>query len=258
MLNLDYTQSKYRELCEALLDSGYATWTIARYLADDNPPRLLVLLRHDIDRRPENALRIARLECTLGIRSTYYVRMTRFAFRPKLIEEISAMGHEIGYHYETLAKTHGDMQKAIAVFKQELEQLRAMTQVQTISMHGSPLSPYDNRSLWQQFDFRQFDLLGETYLSLDYKRMMYFTDTGRTWKGAHNLRDKVDDSSSLSGIQTTDDLILAIRTHRFNQGCIQTHPERWAGNAREWIVSLGMDFATNQMKSLITLLRHDK
>ncbi|MDO8726857.1 MAG: hypothetical protein Q7J35_12380 [Candidatus Methanoperedens sp.] len=35
-------------------------------------PRALLLMRHDIDRKPENALSTARIEAESGIRATYY------------------------------------------------------------------------------------------------------------------------------------------------------------------------------------------
>ncbi len=65
-------------------------------------PHAFVILRHDVDARPQNSLRLARLEHTLGIQGTYYFRIPH-TFQPSIIQEIASLGHEIGYHYETLA-----------------------------------------------------------------------------------------------------------------------------------------------------------
>ncbi len=255
-MSRDFTLGMYRQLCEAIVAAGYQVWPIMRYMAARDMPDLVVLLRHDIDRCPGNALWMARLEHELGLRTTYYVRMTPSVFRPKVLKEVAAMGHEIGYHYETLAKARGNVQQAITLFEQELARLREIYDIQTISMHGSPLSPYDNRDLWRQYDFRQFGLLGEAYLSLDYKRLVYLTDTGRSWaKNHYNLRDKVAQECPIPDLKTTDDLISAIHNHRFTHVCISTHPERWAQSIGEWIISVAVDLAVNLAKMAIQYSR---
>jgi hypothetical protein len=58
------------------------------------------LLRHDVDRLPKNALKVAQLENRLGIQSVYFFRMVSHVFKPEIIKQIASLGHEIGYHYE--------------------------------------------------------------------------------------------------------------------------------------------------------------
>ncbi len=41
-----------------------------------------VILRHDVDRRPEMALEMAGMEKDMGIRATYYFRMMPGVFEP--------------------------------------------------------------------------------------------------------------------------------------------------------------------------------
>ena len=60
----------------------------------------IVILRHDVDRRPLNALTTAKLENELGIRGTYYFRIVPESFDETIIKQIAELGHEIGYHYE--------------------------------------------------------------------------------------------------------------------------------------------------------------
>jgi hypothetical protein len=243
-------------LCAAIIAAGYTVWPIASYLTDKEVPERVVLLRHDIDRRPGSALRMAQLEHEMELRATYYVRMTRAAFRPVVLAEISALGHEVGYHYETLAKARGNVQRALALFGQELTRLRQVCDVRTASMHGAPLSPYDSRDLWQHRNVSDFDLLGEAYLSLDYEKLVYLTDTGRSWTDEGcNLRDRVSQECPQPNIRSTDDLISAIREHQFAHVCISAHPERWARNTVEWGLSGLQDYTVNHAKRLIALLR---
>jgi hypothetical protein len=49
-------------------------------------------MRHDIDRKPRNALCTARGEGESGIRAMYYFRGQGSAFRPEIKKEIEGMG----------------------------------------------------------------------------------------------------------------------------------------------------------------------
>ena len=54
-------------------------------------------------------------------------------------------------------------EKAIASFGRNLQKLRQLAPIETICMHGSPLSKYDNRMLWEYYDYRDFGIIGEPY-----------------------------------------------------------------------------------------------
>ena len=111
MLMRDFTLEKYEELCLTLLNSNYTPLTVYSYLilsclgGQKNNNNKLVVLRHDIDRRPMNALQMAELEHELGIQSTYYFRFP-YTFKPDIIGKINDLGHEVGYHYEVLSKAN--------------------------------------------------------------------------------------------------------------------------------------------------------
>jgi hypothetical protein len=86
-------------------------------------------------------------------------------------------------------------EKAIASFGRNLQKLRELAPVETICMHGSPLSKYDNRMLWEYYDYRDFGIIGEPYFDIDFKEVLYLTDTGRRWDGdSVNVRDKAKGS----------------------------------------------------------------
>ena len=175
-LSRDFTLEKYRELCKTLLDCGYSTRTIHDYLmqceskSELNPA--IAILRHDVDRKPYNSLKMAGLENSLGICSTYYFRYP-YTFKPEIMRKIRDLGHEVGYHYEVLAKANGDTEKAIHLFEQELVAMREVCDIKTICMHGSPLSRYDNRDLWKHYDFRNFGVESEAYLSFQDVGLQY-------------------------------------------------------------------------------------
>lgn len=255
-MSLDFTFNKYQELCKAIIKSGYIVLTVAEYLTAPNPKATYIVIRHDVDRRPNNAIRIAELEKNLGIKTTYFFRINSLVTVPDLIKEIAAMGHEIGYHYETLDKARGDYKKAIQLFEDELKSLREICEVRTICMHGNPLTRWNNLDLWSKYDFKDFGLLGEPYLSLG--NMPYFSDTGRTWADTNKLKDSLpqpnngDEKKSGSIVaHSTDDVIELIKKERLSSAQVSMHPERWSYNLTGWIINLARDTATNIAKRVI-------
>ena len=249
----DFTMAKYRELCRVLLGAGYTPVTVYQYLTDP-PDGRVVILRHDVDRKPGNALAMAELEHALGVTSTYYFRHPH-TFIPEIIEQVLSLGHEVGYHYEVLAKAKGDYEKAITLFARELEEFRTLCDVRTICMHGSPLSRYDNRDLWKRYDFGEFGLVGEAYLSMAGKGLRYLTDTGRNWGGKHSVRDAMPGAGGIPpSVATTDDLARWVGSAGEEGLYLTVHPERWAMSEGEWAVSYSQDVVSNFGKKVLMMV----
>ena len=82
---LDFTLTKFRSLCSAVAQR-YPTLTLAEYFQGNDLPPRFAMMRHDIDRKPGNALSTARIEAESGIRATYYFRRYGSAFRPGIIK----------------------------------------------------------------------------------------------------------------------------------------------------------------------------
>lgn len=237
----DFTLEKYRELCCVLL-GNYKIYTVYGYLSQ-NPKGNAVVLRHDVDRKIQNSLKMAQLENEMGISSSYYFRYPS-TFKPKCIKKIRDLGHEVGYHYEVLSRAKGDYEKAVRRFQYELGEFRNICEINTLCMHGSPLSKYDNRDLWKKYDFRDFDILGEAYLSLVDKSLVYLTDTGRNWGGKRSLRDAMPGARPVP-VETTDDLIAWIGASQNGRLYLTVHPERWASGNGERVLSFSQDAMIN-------------
>ncbi len=199
--NFDFTPAMYRRLLEALQGAGYAFLTFS----DLFPSRdgRYVVLRHDVDRRPENSLQLAAIEAGMGIRASYHFRIVGSSNNPDIIREVAGLGHEIGYHYEdlSLAAKHDDRNgtglmealaaEAFARFRSGLGYFRTFYPVRVISMHGSPTGRIDNRLVWKYYDYRDCDVICEPYFDIDFSEMLYLTDTGRKWDGDRvSIRDR--------------------------------------------------------------------
>jgi len=120
-------------------------------------------------------------------------------------------------------------------------------------MHGSPLSKYDNRDLWKRYDFKQFGIVGEAYLSINHPEIYYLTDTGRNWSNKYNIRDRFI-WKSINCVKNTDDLItwLSQMNSSVNRLYMTVHPERWASNEFEWCLYYLRDLSFNIGKVLLS------
>ena len=251
----DFTLEKYGDLCDALLNCGYSILTVHDYLTKcqdrQYPIPNCAIMRHDVDRKINNALRMAKLEHAREISSTYYFRYP-YTFKPEIVNQIHDFGHEIGYHYEVLAKAKGNYKKAMHLFEQEIQAMRDFYEISTICMHGSPLSRFDNRDLWKYYDFKDFGIVGEAYLSMAGKDIHYFTDTGRNWGGKHSVRDAMPGAGGIPpSIATTDDLTRWIGSAGGEGLYLTVHPERWAASSGSWVLGFLIDLSVNVGKRLL-------
>jgi len=269
---VDFTLSAYRQLLNALQQSDYAFHTFEEWCEGKVAGRY-VLLRHDVDLKAGRSLVTAKIEAEMGIRATYYFRIVPQSNQPEIIQEIAALGHEIGYHYEDLSLFNGDNDKAFDHFKTQLTYFRRFYPVKTICMHGSPTSKFDNRDLWKLNDYRELGVIAEPYLDfLSTPAVLngditYFTDTARMWDGGkYNVRDKSiichqssvtnDQSSVISSkmktIHSTYDFIEYINNGPTENGMmITTHPQRWTDQPLPWLQELVFQNIKNLLKKIL-------
>lgn len=237
---MDFTLSKYRELLTVLHGYGEVT------------------LRHDVDRKPKNSLRKAQIENEFDWKAIYYFRAVPESWDEAVIRGIASLGHEIGYHYESLTTCHGDLEAAYRDFCVNLERLRALVPVTSICMHGSPKSKWDSRELWRHYDYHDLGIVSEPYLDTDFSKVFYLTDTGRRWDGYNvSVRDKIpifQEQWIRQGwvFHTTDDIINAVKGGLFpRQAMITTHPQRWSDNQAEWLWEWLSQSVKNKVKSFL-------
>jgi hypothetical protein len=172
---------------------------------------------------------------------------------------------------------------AIVSFMENLIKLRRVVPIETICMHGSPLSKYDNRMLWEKYDYRDFGLIGEPYFDINFEAVLYLTDTGRQWDGdSVSVRDKAISSKKtkrLSDLETkseehrspyaarrmplprfhsTFDIINAAFEKKLPDKIMLTvHPQRWDNRALPWMKELVWQNIKNLGKRIIIRSMHD-
>ena len=258
----DFTVKQYEILLTAMQERNYTFQTFSEFLL--HPAERVIMLRHDVDDCKENSLVFARLLNTRGIKGSFYFRIIPQSMDRAIIEEISGMGHEIGYHYEDMdfarrqspagTDANGLYALAWSLFKKHLSALREISPVTTISMHGSPRSKYDNKALWEKFDFRELGIIGEPYLDINFDQVAYFTDTGRRWNGVDvSIRDKVNSSFNFN-FRSTQQLI-----HHLDQLpdkiMFTFHPQRWNDEPWPWVKELVWQNVKNLGKFALLKMR---
>lgn len=263
----DFTIVIYNILLSELRLNNYTFQTVHESFVCPNTRS--IILRHDVDDRKENSLQFARIQYELGIVGTYYFRIIPQSFEPKVVQQIASLGHEIGYHYEDMDFAKGDPHKAIELFDKHLKQLREVADVKTICMHGSPLSKYDNRDLWNHYDYRDFGIIAEPYFDLDFSTILYLTDTGRRWNGDNvSIRDRSASdriNPYMEGKRPLSDNYKFRSTFDIIQACgkgdlpdkimFNFHPQRWTDNNMLWTSELISQNVKNTVKWAINKYR---
>ena len=259
----DFTLEKYKLLLATLRKTGYRFVALEDYVSGDDSGKVCIL-RHDVDMRPECAVTMALAEKETGVRASYYFRVGLQSNRPQCIKQVVDAGHELGYHYEDYVLNGGVREEAWEHFCRKLEYFRQFYPVRTICAHGSPRSSLDNRKMWDFYDYREVGVICEPYLDLDYRHVLYLTDTGRRWDGYKmSIRDKIpyaQEQWKASGLtyHSTDDIILAAQEGRLpEQLMLSTHPQRWVGNKKEWLWELGSQEVKNRVKQLVMKVRRE-
>lgn len=279
----DFKLIVYKHLLKSFIQNGFLFQTLENIVQYGYEEKTVVL-RHDVDCKPKNALNIALVEKEFDIKASYYFRIVKESYDRNIINKIVKLGHEIGYHYEDLSLSKGNYERGIKNFKKNLGKLREIYPIKTICMHGSPLSKYDNRDLWKKYDYRDYGIVAEPYFDVDFNEVLYLTDTGRRWDGdKYAIRDKVEDTcvhitelcygeedskqsnkreeeKKMIGLEvkkwpkfhSTFDIIEAAEKGLLpDKIMINTHPQRWTDKPLPWIKELVTQNIKNVAKRIL-------
>jgi hypothetical protein len=114
----------YEELLTHLIRLGYRTIPLREFDPDLPPRGATIVMRHDVDLDPMMALMMARLERSLGVSATYFLRWCTST--PYIVKNLRILGHEVGFHYESLAQLAVKRRLTVtgAIRKRDLEDAR--------------------------------------------------------------------------------------------------------------------------------------
>ena len=243
-MGLDFTPAKYEDLLKAISKSDYPVIRIKDFFKLEKKPDNYIILRHDVDLNANHQLYFSEFDHTV-------------------MSRINNSGHEVGYHYETMAKGRGDLKKALNIFLRESNHFLKYNKRITICPHGGYTLPgangytfsgmlrlflkfisgedifskWKSADLWNHYQINKLKslVIADAHLSFDFKDTLYLSDTGRSWDNKFKSVDLVNSNIILdSPIQTTDDIIDLITSKKFNKIYILVHFEQWKSNFADW------------------------
>ena len=184
----DFTLNAYSELL-VFIKERYAVVPLCEANSFDEH---FLILRHDIDASLEKAFRIAKMEHTLGLRSSFFVLFSSNLYN--LLEkenigylrQISRMGHEIGLHYD-LEQYNYHRPPLEDTLRREIKLLENLVgkKVCSICCH--------NPSLYSEDPFIEFEDLLNPYSPKFFKDILYISDSCRAWNiNSNSLRTFVE------------------------------------------------------------------
>lgn len=200
----DFTLDGYRALLDAMAERDY------RFVGYDEarPEARHVILRHDVDLCPDDAVTMAKVEAECGVSSTYFVRLRGSLYNPFAGETVDAMhalsdaGHAVGLHLDASLYAD-DPDQLDAAATQECQILESILgrPVSMISFHrpAKSLLGLDRRLAGRR----------HAYEPLFFDEMGYCSDSRGAWHYGHPLEHQ------------------ALRDRRALQ--LLTHAEWWAG-----------------------------
>lgn len=141
-MNCNFSYKHYREMLKKALNAGFVICNFRDYEKNKKEEKLIIL-RHDVDYSPKRALNIAKIEKSLNVKSTFFIRVHGEHYHPierkslDIFKEILKMGHEIGLHYEarTYAKKLGMSPKEIFLWEKAILEKIFNTKILSASEH---------------------------------------------------------------------------------------------------------------------------
>jgi hypothetical protein len=195
---------------------------------------------------------MAKMEAELGVKATYYFRIIPSVYKEDIIKKIQDLGHEVSYHYEDLSLSGGDFELAFQHFNHHLNNFRKFAKAKTICRHGSPLSKWDNKKLWERYNYKDLGIIGDTEFDIDYNKVFYITDNGMGWnKTSTSVRDKVDSVFDIQ-IKSTEHLIKLVKSGQLpSQVAMNAHPDTFFDFGFKWVLNAMLIKSKNLVKWVI-------
>lgn len=190
--DVEFTFEWYGEFLDVLVDQGYDSVGFEGAPEGELEAGAL-LVRHDVDLSPRNALRIGQLEADRGITSTYFFLVSNPLYNVfdascrAVMQELDSLGHTIGVHFSTHQYWQSRPPDRSLVDRVTGERTALETVVgsiaDAISFHCPPEWTLDTR----------FEGLVSTYEPRYFSEIGYIADSGQRWRREPPLRDRLPD-----------------------------------------------------------------
>lgn len=187
-MECDFTHNHFKECINLGKKLGFSFYSMHYYLKE-NPKDNFIVMRHDIDLSLKHALRLAEIENSLDIKSTYFIR-TEGIFNPfdkqnlEILKKILKFGHEIGFHYEFKEGSLDYFKKYFLKNKKNFETLLGKN-IYGAALHNSKKLNNSNSinklNIVEDF-LKELDLEYDAYSDTFLKKMRYISDSSYRWR----------------------------------------------------------------------------
>jgi len=101
-------------------------------------PADVAVLTHDVDYKVEGLKALTLVEKEFNVRSTIFIRFDAYYLTQNLayFQQLEREGWEIGFHYDSLSRTNGNMTEALKLFQSQLAFFRSYFNISSVSYHG--------------------------------------------------------------------------------------------------------------------------
>ncbi len=233
---------KYWEFfCRELDKQNIHSVTAESVLAESR--KEFLILKHDVEDKPEKALDMAKIEARYGHRGTYYVQ--GFLLNEKnipVLKEIQELGHELSYHHDVMDANAGDIQKALETFRQNKDNFEKNGFIiKTVCQHGNPIANRvgytSNRDFFRSKEVcKLFPEIAEIMVNFKEKTGVnhtYISDAGYGFKiifdpETNDIVKSDDKNIKLKNLDSVADVIK-----RNGATIVSTHPHRWCESTKK-------------------------
>lgn len=182
-MNCKFTHDHYKECLALAKAEGYEFFTLSEFDANKLPKRA-IFLRHDIDLNLSLVPNFARIEHSLGIKATYFIRMhapyNPFSYEGyQILKELVALGHEVGLHYEFgFADLMGEDEFDLVVRSKNALEAVLGKKIEGISAH----EPARTGFVMDAAMVKRLGLKYEAYAPEISKNLKYISDSSARWR----------------------------------------------------------------------------
>ena len=187
-MECDFTHNNFKKCINLGKKLGFSFYYMLDYLKE-NPKDNFIVMRHDVDLSLKHALRLAEIENSLDIKSTYFIR-TNGIFNPfdeqnlEILKKILKFGHEIGFHYEFKEESLDGFKKYFLKNKKHFETLLGEN-IYGAALHNSKKLNNSNSinklNIVEDF-LKELELEYDAYSNTFLKKMRYISDSSYRWR----------------------------------------------------------------------------
>lgn len=192
--NSEFTFKKIEEYFKIALNNGYKFFTCEEYndIRHTSHIHKILINRVDVDFSIKKAEKLGIIYNNLGVKGTFFIRLHAPEYNPfsfenyRIVKDLIASGHEIGYHSEIIDESAIWEENPVDCLQRDIQVLNKMFDINIVgtASHGG-MTGLNNLDFWKDQSPNKFGLKYEAYDWFD--DTFYVSDSEWTrWKCYEN------------------------------------------------------------------------